>query len=129
MTNTDTIHGYFDCLGRKAGWENFLSEEIAFTSFTTPVERVTGKNAYLEATRQFFSTIVALEVKSLFVDGNRICALTRYRLQPPAGPVFDCHVAEVFKVREGTIDSLDIYFDSAPFNRQEASAIQNGTRS
>jgi ketosteroid isomerase-like protein len=56
-----------------------------------------------------------LEVKGLMVDGDHACALTRYALKPPAGAAFDCHVAEVFAVRDGKITALDIYFDSAPF--------------
>ena len=46
---------------------------------------------------------------------DEACALTRYQLQPPAGPVFGSDVAEVFGVRDGKISSLDIYFDSSPF--------------
>lgn len=56
-----------------------------------------------------------LEVKDFLVDGERACVVTRYQLQPPAGPVFETHVAEMFEVREGRITSFEIYFDSAPF--------------
>jgi hypothetical protein len=41
--------------------------------------------------------------------------LTRYELRRPDGVVFGSDVAEIFAVREGRIDSLGIYFDSAPF--------------
>ena len=73
--------------------------------------------AYIETTRRFYSMITALEVRDLLVDGTKACALTRYKLQPPEGPAFDSHVAEVFEVRDGRISSFDIYFDSAPFPR------------
>jgi ketosteroid isomerase-like protein len=59
--------------------------------------------------------ITVLEVKDLLIDGDKGCALTRYQLQPPAGPAFGSDVAEVFEVRDGKISSLDIYFDSSPF--------------
>jgi ketosteroid isomerase-like protein len=115
MTTKDTIQHYFDSLKQKKGWEAFLAQEMTFTNFTTPIKRVTGKGAYLEATKRFYSMITALEVKNLVVDGEKACALIRYELQPPGGPAFDCHVAEVFEVREGAITAFDIYFDSAPF--------------
>ncbi|HET6568048.1 MAG TPA: nuclear transport factor 2 family protein [Rhodothermales bacterium] len=115
MTTIDAIQGYFDSLEQRRGWEGFLSDEMTFTNFASPIKRVTGRGAYVEATKRFFSMITALEVKDLVVDGEKACALTRYTLQPPGGPVFDCHVAEVFEVRDGKITSLDIYFDSAPF--------------
>ena len=115
MTTRDTIQEYFKSLQHKTGWENYLSEDMSFVSYTTPLKRVTGRAAYLEATKRFFSMITAVELKDLVVEGNKACALTHYKLQPPGGPAFESHVAEVFEVREGRIRSFEIYFDSAPF--------------
>jgi len=115
MTTKETIEGYFGRLAAKDGWEAFLSEDVAFTSFTSPNKSVNGRAAYLEATRRFYASIAAVEVRSVIVEGTRACALTRYRLQRPGGPAFDSDVAEVFGVRDGRISSLAIYFDSAPF--------------
>jgi ketosteroid isomerase-like protein len=84
--------------------------------------RIRAKSAYLESTKRFFAMITAVEVKDLIVDGDRACALTRYECQPPGGPAFDGHVAEVFRVRDGKIVSLDIYFDSAVFPKPPAAA-------
>jgi ketosteroid isomerase-like protein len=95
---------------------------MAFTSFVSPIKQVTGKAAYLEATKRFFSMITAVEVRDMIVDGDRTCALTRYDLQVPGGRAFDSHVAEVFKVRNEKISSLEIYFDSAPFPKPPAAA-------
>ncbi|MBI5047980.1 MAG: nuclear transport factor 2 family protein [Deltaproteobacteria bacterium] len=122
MTTRDIIQNYFDSLKQKSGWKAFLADEMTFTSFVSPIKRVAGKGAYLEATKRFFSMITAVEVKNLIVDGDRACALTRYELQPPGGPVFDSHVAEVFEVRDGKIASLDIYFDSTPFPKPPTAA-------
>lgn len=115
MTTRDTIEAYFNNLKQKKGWETSLSDDMVFTNYTSPVKRVTGRAAYLEATKRFYSMITALEVKDLVVDGNKACALTHYKLQPPGGPAFESHVAEVFEVRDGKIGSFDIYFDSASF--------------
>src|SRR5262249_301270 len=115
MTTRETIQGYFSGLKQKKGWESFLSDDMTFTSFTTPVKQVRGRAAFLEATKRFYSMITALEVKALLVDGDRACALTRYALEPPVGQAFDSDVAEVFGVHDGKITSFDIYFDTAPF--------------
>lgn len=115
MKTRETIENYFRALKQKKGWDSFLSDDMTFTSFTTPVKRIAGRAAYLESTRRFYSTITSLEVKELLIDGNRACALTRYELQPPGGPAFGSDVAEVFGVRDGKITSFDIYFDSTPF--------------
>jgi len=115
VKTSDTIHGYFDALRTKGAWSDFLAEDLQFTSFVTPIKRAAGKGAYLEATKRFFSLINTVDVKSILVEGDRACVLTRYELRPPAGPGFESHVAEVFEVRGGKIKSLDIYFDSSPF--------------
>jgi ketosteroid isomerase-like protein len=116
MTTKDTIQSYFTKLERKNGWESLLGDDMEFTSFTSPIKRVKGKDAYLQATKRFFSMIRSVQVRELIVDGDQACVLTRYDLQPPnGGPAFGSDVAEIFAVRNGKIDSLGIYFDSAPF--------------
>jgi ketosteroid isomerase-like protein len=122
MMTKETIQAYFASLEQKSDWQTFLADGMTFTSFVSPMKQVTGKSAYLESTKRFFSMIAAVEVRDLIVDGDRACALTRYQLQPPGSPAFDSHVAEVFRVREGQIVSLDIYFDSAPFPRPPTAA-------
>jgi len=115
MTTKDTIEAYFHELKQKKAWPSFLSDEMVFTSFTSPIRRISGKAEFLESTKRFYAMIAALEVRALLVDGDKACALTRYQLQPPGGPAFGSDVAEVFGVRDGRIISFDIYFDSAPF--------------
>jgi ketosteroid isomerase-like protein len=115
MATRDTIEAYFNSLKQKKNWESFLSDDMTFTSFTSPIRRVSGRTAYLESTKRFYSMIAALEVTEVLVDGDRACALTHYELQPPRGQAFGCDVAEVFEVRGGKITSFAIYFDSAPF--------------
>ena len=111
----DTVQGYFDALARKNGWERFMAENLVFTSFTSPVKEVRGKDAFLTATQRFYSSIVSLEVRDLIVDGAKACALTRYQLRGPTGSTFTSDVAELFSVSSGKIDSFGIYFDTAPF--------------
>ena len=115
MTTRETINGYFSNLKQKGGWDTFLADDMVFTSFTAPTKQVTGRVAYLQSTKRFYSMIQALEVRNLIVDGDHACALTRYELQPPTGPAFHSDVAEVFGIRHGKIASFDIYFDTAPF--------------
>jgi len=115
MTTKDTIEGYFSHLKQKNGWQSFLSDDVVFTSFTSPIKQVSGRAAYLERTKRFYAMITALEVRDLVVDGNKACALTRYQLQPPQGYAFESDIAEIFEVRDGKILRFDIYFDSSPF--------------
>ena len=115
MTTKDVIVNYFDALKQKKDWTSFLADDLVFTSFTSPVRQLSGKKAFLEGTKRFYSMIAALEVRDVIVEGEKVCVLTHYELQPPAGPQFTSDVAEIFKFKDGKIESFDIYFDSSPF--------------
>ena len=114
-TTKAVVQDYFKALRERRGWESFLADDLAFTSFANPIKRLSGKDAYLESTKRFFSMVSSVEVRSLIVEGGSACALTRYALQPPKGPSFQSDVAEIFTVRDGKIDSFGIYFDATPF--------------
>jgi ketosteroid isomerase-like protein len=115
MTTRNTVEEYFGALSRGERWQAFLSDTLTFTSHTNPTKEVTGRDAYVESTRRFYAMISSLELRQLLVDGDRACASTRYVLHPPAGEPFTCDVAEFFTVNDGSIDALEIFFDSAPF--------------
>ncbi|HEY7565136.1 MAG TPA: nuclear transport factor 2 family protein [Acidimicrobiia bacterium] len=117
MTTESIVKTYFERLAADEDWSTCLSDEMVFTSFTSPAREVQGKAAFLNLTRGFYSMIHALEVRHLMIDGDRACALTRYVLRPPTGEDFTSDVAEVFTVHDAKIGSFDIYFDSAPYPR------------
>ena len=114
MSTRNVIERSFQALDRGTGWASLLADDVAFTSFTIPNRQIAGKQAYIDATKRFYSTIQSFEVRELLVDGSNACALTRYQLRGPAQS-FQSDVAEVFSVRDDHIASLGIYFDSAPF--------------
>ena len=115
MSQRETIQEYFARLGRKQDWAPLLADDFVFTSFTSPVRQIRGRSDYVAGTRRFFSMITSVELRQLLIDGERLCALTRYQLQRPDGPSFSSDVAEIFSMKDGKIQSLDIYFDTAPY--------------
>ena len=116
MTTKETIQRYLDAIKQKKGWESFLADDIAFTSYTNPVKQLKGRDACLQALKRFYSMVANVSVGDLIVEGDKACALTSYELQPPTGaPAFESDVAEIFSVSSGKIDSFAIYFDTAPY--------------
>jgi ketosteroid isomerase-like protein len=114
-TTRATVDRYFAQLRAREDWTPLLSPEMFFISRASPERRIDGRDAYVQATKRFFAMIADVEVRDLLVDGNKACALTRYRLRQPSGAEFQSDVAEVFSVRDGKIDSLAIYFDTSPY--------------
>jgi hypothetical protein len=115
MSTKEILQDYFNALREKRAWDSFLADNMTFTSFVVPIKQVTGKGAYIESTKRFFSMIVAIEVRDMIIEGNQACVLTRYEIKPPHGNSFNSNVAEVFTLRDSKIDSLAIYFDTSPF--------------
>lgn len=117
MPTKDVVLRYLASVRAREGWERFFADELQFTNFASPVKRASGKTASLEGIRRFYGMVKAMEVERVIAEGDEACALTRYELQPPNGPAFESHIAEVFEVIDGKIQSFGIYFDSAPYPR------------
>jgi uncharacterized protein YndB with AHSA1/START domain/ketosteroid isomerase-like protein len=117
MTTRDTVRAYFAKLEQRTDWPSLFSDDVTFASVTSPIKRVSGRDAFVESTRRFYSMIKAVKVQDLVVEGERACALTQYDLEPAGRPPFTSHVAEIFGVRGGKITSFEIYFDTAPYSR------------
>ena len=99
MNAKSVIERYLEALKNRTEWSGFFHEDMTFVSHVAPVKRVEGKAAFLESTRRFYSMIAGLEVVALIVEGDRACALTRYKPQVPQGPSFGTEVAEIFQSR------------------------------
>ena len=113
MTTKEIVQNYLNSISN--GFESLLTDDVRFTSFTSPVRGVSGKPAFVAATKNFYGKVADFELRDLMIDGDRACALTRYQVRGPKGDTFSSDVAEIFTVKSGKIDSLAIYFDTTPY--------------
>ncbi|MFI5228909.1 MAG: nuclear transport factor 2 family protein [Gemmatimonadales bacterium] len=120
QSTKSTVQLYFERLRTRDDWTPLLAESLLFSSRTSPERDIRGRDAYVQATRGFYAMIVDFTLRDLVVDGEKACALTRYRLQPPSGVEFESDVAELFTVSDGEIAALAIYFDTAPYPKRAA---------
>jgi ketosteroid isomerase-like protein len=116
LSAAETARRYYERLAAGEGWDALLADDIEFTSFTSPVRQLQGKQAYLEGTKRFYASIRGMQVRSVMADGDRVSAQTHYDLRAPGGAAtFGSDVAEFLSIRDGRIQTFAIYFDSAPF--------------
>jgi ketosteroid isomerase-like protein len=117
LSTRDVVQDYFQALELGESWQAFLADDLAFTIFSIPLKRVSGRAAYLESTRRFYSMMRSVRLRELIVEGARACALTHYELEDPGGNRFESDVAEIFTVSRNQITTFEIYFDPAPYPR------------
>lgn len=112
----EIVHQYLTRLQKREDWASLIADDMVFSSHASPGREISGRDAFLQGTSRFYGMIVDAQVIDVIVSGEKACALTRYRLQPPTGAAaFESDVAEIFAVRNGKIASLAIYFDTAPY--------------
>ena len=102
MSTREVIERYFEALAHTGKWEAFLADNLRFTSFASAMKEVTGRAAYLDSTRRFFSMVMSVDLRDLIIEGPKACALTRYQLRGPSGSRFQSDVAELFTVSNGS---------------------------
>ena len=114
-TTQATLEGYYEGIRQKNGWQDFVSESIAFDG--TGVKATLGKEAYIAGTDQFLRAVTSSQIKEMIVEGEKACTLMHYELMSPKGKRDSSDVAEIMIVREGKIVASSIYFDTAAFSR------------
>jgi ketosteroid isomerase-like protein len=114
----ETVLKYYDGVARKEGWQQLVSDDIAYMS---PAFNANTKTAYIEAAAGFFKMVKELNVKELVTEGDKAFALVHYDLVSPKGKTGICDVAELFSVKDGKIASMAIFYDTAAFSALTAS--------
>ena len=114
----ELLDTYYKGFAQKEGWEPVISDDFKFTggdmTKTTPV---VGKAAYIEVIKRFSRVFQAMRVKEMIVEGDQACVVGNYDFIFPNGATINGDVAELWKAKDGKLDSLTIYFDTLTFDK------------
>ena len=80
-------------------------------SFQGPIDTFTDADSYIRAIRQLGQIVVGVDRQKVFVDGDDVCVI--YDLK--TAPVPHSPTAEWYRVRDGRIASIRVFFDARPF--------------
>lgn len=94
-------------------------EEIAkylhpHVQFSAPLAKLQGKEAYLEALKNFINYFNTLTIRATFAEDNH--ALVVYDADCPA-PVGHLPSAALMSFSEGLITTIELFYDARPFDR------------
>lgn len=117
METKTLLETYYKGFADKKGWENTLSEDFKFVggdmTNTTPT---IGKQAYIEVIKRFSKLFKSMRVKEIIVEDDSACVIGNYDYEFPGGKKINGNVAEIWKVKDGKLGSLTIFFDTLTFD-------------
>ncbi len=117
MTTKELLETYYKGFAAKKYWESVISDDFRFTggdmTNTTPV---VGKQTYIEVIKRFSQLFTSMRVKEMIIGGDSACVIGNYDYVFPGGKEINGDVAELWKVKDGKLDSLTIFFDTLSFD-------------
>jgi len=118
LKTKELLNLYYKGFAEKKDWENTLSEDFKFVggdmTNTTPT---IGKQAYIEIIKRFSQLFKSMRLKEMIVEGDQACVIGNYDYEFPGGKNINGDVAEIWKVKNGKLDSLTIFFDTLTFDQ------------
>lgn len=104
---------YYKAISAKGRLGQLLSEDFSFSGALA--EAGAGLDAFEE--NLFFKYVKSLEVKTMIVEGEQACAVVGYHLESPKGDILSLDAAEIWRMKDGKLLSLSIYFDTAAYQK------------
>lgn len=112
------LETYYNGFAKKEGWELVVSDDFKFIGGDmTKATPIVGKAAYIEVIKRFSRIVQAMRVKEMIVEKENACVIGNYDYKFPNGVSMNGDVAEIWKVKNGKLDSLTIFFDSLTFDK------------
>ena len=112
------LETYYKGFAKKEGWEAVIADDFKYIggdmAKTTPA---VGKGAYVEVIKRFSRVFQTMRVKQMIVEGENACVIGNYDFKFPNGVSINGDVAEIWKAKNGKLDSLTIFFDSLTFDK------------
>ena len=111
MSTKDLVQSYYDSLSRKDDkWQSLYSEDAVFYDASHTLD-AKGKTAVIQSFVPFLKGVDELKVKHMIVEGGNACAIIGYVYVNSKGQRMSQDVAEVWRVDNGKLVELVIYFD------------------
>lgn len=118
MKTKELLEAYYQGLAKKNGWDSVISENFKFTGGDMiNTDPVTGKQAYAEVLNRFSRLFTDMRVKEMIVDGDHAFVRANYDYVFPNGRRISGDVAELWKVENGKLAALTIFFDTLSFQQ------------
>lgn len=125
MTTKELLETYYKGFSKKQGWESVIADDFKFIGGDmTKAEPIVGKQAYIEVIKRFSQLFHNMRVKEIIVDGDKACVVGNYDYVFPNGKSINGDVAEIWKVKDGKLAALTIFFDTLTFQANSKKVVE-----
>jgi len=117
-TTKALLDTYYEGFAKKSGWESVISDNFKFVDANMTKRMPTfGKDAYIQIIKKFSPLFLTMRVKEMMIADDRAYVLTNYNYVFPGRHGINGDVVELWKVKDGKLDTLTIFFDTLNFDR------------
>ncbi len=121
MSTGEIVERFYDGLAHKSDkWKDNLSEKIEFSDASHRL-RAEGKEAFIQSFNSFLRGVERVQLKQLIIENGNAAAVVGYDYVSPKGNKLHQDDAEVWRVENGEIVALTIFFDITEFRNFMAS--------
>ena len=115
LTLVNSAEAYYNALKNKdlSGMAQYLHPNVRFIG---PLAEMTGKEAVLEAAKNFFPFVKGLTIRSKFGSGNQ--AMLAYDLECPP-PIGMFRAATLMTFEDSFISCIELFYDARPFEQKK----------
>ena len=115
MPTKEIIQAFYDNLAKKnTEWQKDLSDHVVFSDASKKLY-AEGKPAFIQSFTPFLRAVEAVKTKQIIVEGDNAAAVVSYDYINPKGEKLHQDDAEVWKVVDGKIEALTIFFEITEF--------------
>jgi ketosteroid isomerase-like protein len=112
------LETYYEGFAKKQGWESVIADDFQFTGGDlTRQTPLVGRAAYVEVINRFSRVFDTMHVQQLISEGDRASVIGNYDFCFPNGVRLNGNVAELWTAKNGKLASLQIFFDTACFEK------------
>ena len=116
MTTKEILDFYYKGFSEKANWESVIADDFEYIGGDmTNSKPIVGKQAYIEVIKRFSRVFETMTVIEMIIQDDNACVIGNYNFQFPNGQKINGNVSEIWKIKNGKLQSLRIYFDTLTF--------------
>ena len=115
METGDVVRRFYDGLAKRDdSWQQNLAQDVVFADASGKLQ-ARGHDAFVQSFTPFLRGVNRVELKQLIVEGSAAAAVVGYDYVNAKGEHLHQDDAEVWRVENGEVKALTIYFDITAF--------------